>query len=73
MYLIFVQIIRTDYQLFVFSDEIIGRRNQDNGLLGRIGEVKSRDVAQDGVSSGKLAISPDIDLHEILIHFFSPT
>ena len=48
-----------------FSDEIIGHRNQDNGFLDRIGEVKSRDDGHDGVSPGKLAIFYNIDVYEI--------
>ena len=48
-----------------FSDKSITHRNQDNGFLDRIGEIKSRDNDQDGVPPGMLAISFDIDAREI--------
>ena len=54
-----------------FSDEIIGHRNQDNGFPDRFVEVESRDGGNDEVTTGKLAISYDIDAHEI--GFFHPS
>ena len=47
------------------SDEIIRCRNQDNSVLGSIGEIKPRNEDQEEGSAGKPVISYDIEVHEI--------
>ena len=53
-----------EWLILYFSDDIIGYRNQNNGVLDRIGKIRPRNEDLDGVSPGKPAISFKIDVNE---------
>ena len=67
MYSCFVQILQIIRNSLYSSDEIIGYRNQDNSVLGSMGEIKPRNDNQEEGSGGKLVISYDINVHEIYL------